>query len=275
MRFMQRRLALFVALAATSLVTVTSAAAGTRPDDRPVHGPGAVAAAAAIDVARPDDRATHGPGAIAPITPIVAEAPSTGGFDWLDAGIGAAIALGLALVGLGAAALVLRQRENKRSAAVLMTFTVGLLAIVGAALATPGIGVVGQVQARGTIDDRSSMRRAGIELLKIGLRGEQTDIVTQSLSMAPGGTTGWHGHPGPVLVTIKSGELTVVYADDKSCRGTTYRSGQSFVDFGNTRVHTALNRGPVPVDFWATYFVPGAAGAPFRIDSPNPSSCSF
>lgn len=173
---------------------------------------------------------------------------------------------------------LLRQREgtNKQSTAVLMTFVVGLLVLVGAALATPGMNVFGQVQARGTIEDRASISWAGIELFLIGLRGSgQADVVTQSLTMAPGGTTGWHGHPGPVLVTVKSGELTVAYADDRSCQGTTYRAGQSFVDFGNVRVHTALNRGPVPVDFWATYLVPGAAGSPFRIDSPNTSSCNF
>ena len=158
---------------------------------------------------------------------------------------------------------------------VLLVFVLGLVAIVGTALATPGIGVIGQVQARGTVEDQGSIARAGIELLKSSLRSDQTDIVTQSITMAAGGTTGWHGHPGPVLVTVKSGELTVVYADDRTCHGTTYKAGQSFVDFGNVRVHTALNKGPVPVDFWATYFVPGAPGTAFRIDSPNTSGCTF
>jgi len=40
-------------------------------------------------------------------------------------------------------------------------FVLGLLAIAGAALATPGIGVLSTpVHARGTIDDRESVRRA-------------------------------------------------------------------------------------------------------------------
>ena len=160
---------------------------------------------------------------------------------------------------------------------VLLAFVLGLLAIAGAALATPGIGVLSApVHARGTIEDRTSISRAGVELLLMSLRGTgQADIVTQSISIAPGGTTGWHGHPGPVLVTIKSGELTVVYGDDRSCQGTTYRAGQSFVDFGNVKVHTALNRGPTAVDFWATYFVPGAPGSPFRIDAPAQGNCGF
>jgi quercetin dioxygenase-like cupin family protein len=160
---------------------------------------------------------------------------------------------------------------------ILLAFFVGLLAIAGAALATPGVGILSApVQARGTIDDRSSIRRAGIELIFMSLRPTSgVDIVTQSISMAAGGTTGWHGHPGPVLVTVKSGALTVVYADDRSCQGTTYTAGQSFIDFGNVKVHTALNRGSVTVDFWATYFVPGRPGAAFRVDAPSPGSCPF
>ena len=117
--------------------------------------------------------------------------------------------------------------------------------------------------------------RAGLELLRMGFHHGTVDVATQQITIAAGGTTGWHGHPGPVFVTVKSGALTVVYEDDPTCQGTTYTAGQSFVDFGNVRVHTALNRGPTPVELWATYLVPGAPGAPFRIDAPDPSHCGF
>ena len=78
-----------------------------------------------------------------------------------------------------------------------------------------------------------------------------------------------------MFVTVRSGALTLVYADEASCEGTTYTAGQSFIDFGNVTVHTALNRGPVPVELWATYLVPGAPNAPFRIDAPNTTNCNF
>ena len=163
-----------------------------------------------------------------------------------------------------------------RPRVILVAFVLGLLAIAGAALATPGIGVLSApVHARGTIEDSSMIRRAGFELLRMGFQHGSVDVATQQITIAAGGTTGWHGHPGPVLVTIKSGALTVVYADDRFCQGTTYTAGQSFVDFGNVNVHTALNRGETPVEFWATYVVPGAPGSPFRIDAPNPSHCGF
>ena len=165
---------------------------------------------------------------------------------------------------------VVIDKEADRAHQGTAAFVAGLLAIAGAALATPGIGILSApVHARGTIEDDSSIRRLGIELFLTSFRGTGRRMSSRSRSRwLAGGTTGWHGHPGPVLVTVKSGELTVVYTDDHGCEGTTYKAGQSFVDFGNV-VHTALNRGPVPVDFWATYRRPGAPGSAFRIDSPN------
>ena len=171
------------------------------------------------------------------------------------------------------------KKGMRRRLAVLAGMIVVPVLAAGIALATPGIGIIGApVQARGTLqDDESSIRRVGWELfLSSFRRGSGTDFVTQTISIAPGGTTGWHTHPGPVLVTVKSGALTVVYANDSSCAGTTYTAGQSFIDFGNANIHTALNKGPLPTELWATYIVPGAAGTtPFRIDAASPGTCNF
>jgi hypothetical protein len=155
---------------------------------------------------------------------------------------------------------------------IVVTFVLGLFVIAGAALATPGVGVLGApVHARGTNADELNIHSAaGIKLKTKGA----LDFVTQQITIAAGGTTGWHSHPGPVLVTIKSGALTVVYADDPTCQGRTFTAGQSFVDRGDETVHTALNLGVTPVEFWATYLVPGAAGTPFRIDAVDPA-CAF
>ena len=100
------------------------------------------------------------------------------------------------------------------------------------------------------------------------------DFVTQQIRIGPGGTTGWHSHPGPVLVTVKAGELTLVYADDPTCQGRKYSAGQSFVDRGDETVHTALNLGATEVELWATYLVPGDPGSAFRIDAADPA-CDF
>jgi hypothetical protein len=86
---------------------VSGASAGVRPDDRATHGPGALGSA---DVVRPDDRAWRGIG-VAPVIVETAPASRVAGFDWADAGIGAAAALGLALLLFGLSALVLRRQR--------------------------------------------------------------------------------------------------------------------------------------------------------------------
>jgi hypothetical protein len=143
----------------------------------------------------------------------------------------------------------------------------------GIALATPPIGIISApVHARGTHAERLNVHsKAGVKLQT----KSSVDFVTQQIMIAPGGTTGWHSHPGPVLVTVKSGELTLVYADDTSCQGRTYRAGESFVDRGDETVHTALNRGGTNLEFWATYLVPGAPGTALRIDAASPGTCPF
>lgn len=111
--FMHIRLAAVVSLAATSLVLAGTAAARTvlHPDDRAVHTPAAISAGQSTDIA-PDDRADHHPSTLTPIVPVTPRASIGGGFDWADAGIGAATAFGLGLVGAGGFVLVLRQRRT-------------------------------------------------------------------------------------------------------------------------------------------------------------------
>lgn len=131
---MTRFMYLVAALASLVLAVGTATAAGgTRPDDRANHGPGAVGVEATTTSTRPDDRAIHGPGAIAAETSTqvvrpddrawrgvgpeptveIVETPSVhvDGFDWADAGIGAAAALGLGLLLAGGSALLLRRQK--------------------------------------------------------------------------------------------------------------------------------------------------------------------
>jgi quercetin dioxygenase-like cupin family protein len=154
-----------------------------------------------------------------------------------------------------------------------IAFGTGFLLLVGAALATPGIGILSApVHARGTLgDDQVVNSKSGVHLKTKG----SVDVATQQIVIAGGGSTGWHSHPGPVLVTVKSGALRLIYADDATCTGTVYEAGDSFVDRGDEVIHIARNASATdPVELWATYLVPGDPGRGFRIDaSPAPSSC--
>lgn len=43
--------------------------------------------------------------------------------------------------------------------------------------------------------------------IELELRGP-SDVLQSLLVFQPGGDTGWHTHPGPVVVVVKSGALT-------------------------------------------------------------------
>jgi hypothetical protein len=159
----------------------------------------------------------------------------------------------------------------RRTQKVVLAVMVLLPVLAGIALATPGVGVISApVWARGTHAELLNVHGKAVKLQT----KEPVDFVTQQIRIGPGGTTGWHSHPGPVLVTVKSGELTIVYATDPNCDGRTYTAGQSFVDRGEENIHTAFNRGNTELELLATYLVPGEAGAPFRLDAPDPGTCS-
>ena len=161
-----------------------------------------------------------------------------------------------------------------RNARVMMAVAVGAgFLLVGVAVATPGIGILSSpVHARGTLDARQVVNsKSGVHLKTKG----SVDVATQQIVMEGGGSTGWHSHPGPVVVTVKSGALRLIYADDPTCDGTVYEAGDSFIDRGDAVTHIARNvSSTAQVEFWATYLVPGAPGTGFRNDvSPAPNNC--
>lgn len=146
------------------------------------------------------------------------------------------------------------------------------LAAVGTVLATPAIGVSGIVLVRaafGEIDVKAETDTHEVELKTKG----QSDVIVNHNKMAAGGTSGWHSHPGPTFVSIKSGSLTLYDADDPTCKGTRYPAGTGFVDQGGGHVHIARNEGAVEAEWYSTYIVPRGAGT--RTDAPNPGVCAF
>ena len=107
-----QRLATAGATAVTMLALAAGAAAadGVRPDDRAMHGPGAIAVAVTQrdNVVRPDDRADRRLTSVA----VAAQPAATEGFDWADAGVGALATFGLVLLAGGVGAVALRRRPR-------------------------------------------------------------------------------------------------------------------------------------------------------------------
>ena len=101
-------------------------------------------------------------------------------------------------------------------------------------------------------------------LLNTRVRGDSDLYITQN-TIQPGGQSGWHTHPGPSLVTVTEGTVTV-YEDD--CTSATYTVGQSFTDLGCGDVHNVVNEAGAEAKTIAVQIVPH--GAPRRIDEPDP-----
>lgn len=78
-------------------------------------------------------------------------------------------------------------------------------------------------------------------------------VFDQELSIGAGGHTGWHTHPGPVLVTVKSG---VFRYQDEDCSYRDYTAGQTVVDPGGGHVHIGRNVGTGDLELSITYLIP-------------------
>jgi len=100
-----------------------------------------------------------------------------------------------------------------------------------------------------------------------------SDIYVVDNKFAPGGTSGWHSHPGPSLISVVSGTITNYLGDDPTCTGHPYSAGSGFTDPGGSDVHMLRNEGSVPAETIAVQFLP--TGADRKIDKPDPGNCKF
>jgi quercetin dioxygenase-like cupin family protein len=155
-----------------------------------------------------------------------------------------------------------------RFAAAVAVLTAALVAALLAlpreqATATPPSGVAAELLARGTIAHASHVSVAGI---KLATRGP-VDVATVHVTFQPGGSTGWHTHPGPALVTVKTGQLTLHRA--KGCRSRTFAAGQTFLEYGSHDVKLTGNETGAVTETVVIFLLP--VGAPITVDAPAPN----
>ncbi len=155
---------------------------------------------------------------------------------------------------------------------VLIALAGLLVTVVGTALGTPSSPLTVD-QARGPLVDRPldvSMEfengtKSEVELKTKG----PIDVAVQRIVADPGETFGWHSHPGPTIVTVKSGTLTLYHAHHCT-EGIDYTTGQSFSNLPD-EIHLARNNSTTEeLVIFASYFVSSGTG-PLRIDQANPS----
>ena len=140
-----------------------------------------------------------------------------------------------------------------------------LVVVSGSANATPPSGTTTEVVARSTFTSGYMVNVGGI---KVKIKGP-VDVAVVHVTFQPGGTLGWHSHPGATFVMVTSGTVTRVNAD--GCTSDSVSAGQGFFEDPNA-VHVAENKSLAPAETYVTFIVP--VGAPLRIDQPAPPNCT-
>ena len=134
-----------------------------------------------------------------------------------------------------------RRISWRLSAALIATVALGLIGIVAAQV--PPLQIIPLAQGF------SHQREIELEL-----KGP-SDVLQSLLVFQPGGDTGWHTHPGPVVVVVKSGALTEY--ESNGCV-VVHPAGSVFFE-SKGEVHRAVNQTGVVTEAYATFLSPAGA----------------
>lgn len=142
----------------------------------------------------------------------------------------------------------------------------------GTVQATPPSGVTvtplapvaqfGEINAKAKIDDwKAKLKTKGV-----------SDVHVVQVTIQPGGTLGWHQHPGLSFVIVKSGTATFYEGDDRTC--TPLRDPDRLEPLRTSRRRAIVrNEGTEPLVNVVVQVVP--TGALRLISVPSLGNCPF
>lgn len=136
--------------------------------------------------------------------------------------------------------------------------------VTGTALATDASGFRGTILAHGTNAETVQINDGDIKFQTKG----PVDFVSATATIDPLGSSGWHSHPGVVLVTVASGAVSFYQAD---CSVDVHATGDSFVESDGDTGLARNESATTPAVVYVTYVVPaGTPNSGLRIDQANP-----
>ena len=153
---------------------------------------------------------------------------------------------------------------------IVLALSTAVLAFAAAgALGSPGVGFHPENLVTANL---ANDVKVNSDRIKFQTKGP-TDVRVQQITFAPGSFSGWHHHPGFVLVAVKSGEVTNF---DSQCNGTTYGpnspNGSAFVEYGD-EPGEVRNMTSAPATVYVTLVAPDANPPVFRIED-DPPPCA-
>ncbi len=144
----------------------------------------------------------------------------------------------------------------------------------GIAVATPTVGAVNNKILSAGLADEDLHAIGFVQLADEDFTAAvntfgASNVVVQDVEFIPGGTTGWHKHPGVVLLTLTADSGSVDWYD-AHCGKVTYRAGDTWTE--GTKLHDVVNNSSSYAHFIVTYLVPAVvpAGSNKRTDEPAP-----
>jgi len=150
---------------------------------------------------------------------------------------------------------------------VLVLGAITVVAATGATIALANSGTLITTTILGHRATLSDSVQVNQDRVKFQTK-DPTDVLVQTITFQPQGTSGWHFHPGIVIVVVESGQVTT---HDENCQTATYGPHQSFVESGTAPFMVSNDSATVNAVVYATLVVP--AGSPFRIET-GPPACA-
>ena len=151
---------------------------------------------------------------------------------------------------------------------LLMAVGLTILALaVGAALATPPKDATTTLITRATLGKFEEQNQG----IAVESKRRSADLAIVRVILEPGGSTGWHHHPGVGPAAVKSGAVTF-YEED--CEKTVYRAGEGFFE-SHDEPQLVRNRGNSKAVFYVAFIIPTSTTEEgLRIDDPKPKECN-
>jgi quercetin dioxygenase-like cupin family protein len=152
--------------------------------------------------------------------------------------------------------------RKKLVAAIVGVAVMGTFAAV--ALGSPSVFFTSTPLVTANLDNKVQVNSDRIKLQT----KDPTVVRVATVVFGPGGSSGWHHHPGFVLVSVKSGSVIVW---DSDCSQKAYGAGSAFVESGDDPGQVTSVDGAT---VYATYVVPRVDPLVFRIDDAVPPCAS-
>lgn len=154
---------------------------------------------------------------------------------------------------------------NRKLGIAATVSVIGIGVIAQSASGSPATGVTPTMLVTANLDYNVRWNSDGVKFQTKA----PTDVGIQKLVFAPGGSTGWHHHPGIAIGVVASGSVTFW---DTDCHAMTYGpglpNGSSFVEGGDKPMNVTSAAGATS---YVTFVAPSTDPPRFRIEDDGPT----